>query len=84
MLLLQQSSDNLHCPRAVQFLASGCCIAQKEKAINFKRMNVQNSRHGAVETNPTRNHADSTLGFAQQVKDPIQTWLGSGIAVAVV
>ena len=39
--------------------------------IPFLQKGVQSSRHGAVETNPTRNHevADLIPGLSQWVKD---------------
>ena len=56
-------------------------------------MEARSSHLGAVETNLTRNHkvVGSIPGLAQQVKDPLlgelwcrsQTWLGSGVAVAL-
>ena len=56
-------------------------------------MTKRSSHRGVAETNLTRNHEVAGLspGLTQWVKDPVlpragcgsQTWLGSGIAVAV-
>ena len=47
---------------------------------------MQSSRHGTVETNLTRNH--EVVGFdpwcCRDLWCRLQTWLGSGVAVAVV
>ena len=45
--------------------------------IPFLEKGVQSSRHGAVETNPTRNHevADLIPGLSQWVKDLALLWL---------
>ena len=53
----------------------------------IKNMWNRSSCHGSVVMNPTSIHEDTGLisGLAQQVEDPsLQTWLGSGVAVAVV
>ena len=65
-----------HLASELRPLAAGCPVTPPqsqtlEAAIVFIKIGRWSSRHGAAETNPTRNRevAGSILGFAQWVED---------------
>ena len=78
---------------AVKFGCNDCCTPINVIKFITKKIIMRSSHCGTAETNPTRNHevSGSISGLVEWVQDPVllwlwcrsQTWLGSGVAVAL-